>query len=287
MSEQSSDIRESAPLVSMAERAIDVHGHIGVHDSGAQKLTDSFHSGDAETVVRRARSAGIEKTVVSALRALMPHGGDAFAGNEEARRAAEEHEELLFWAVLDPRAERSFEQVEDLLKHEKCAGIKIHPTEHAYEIREQGARIFDFAAERDAVILTHSGCPGAYPEDFIPFANRRPSTRLILAHLGNSNDDNVTRQVCALLQAASDNIFVDTSSMRSMYSGLIEWAVGQLGAGRILFGSDTPLYSVAAQKARIVYAEIPDDAKRAILFDNAGRLFGLEARQHRDVSTGT
>jgi len=279
MSEQPSGIPQSPSPVSMAERAIDVHGHVGVYDRGAQNLMDGFFSGDAEEVVHRARSVGIEKTVVSALRALMPYSGDALSGNEESRRGAEEHDELLFWAVLDPRREESFQQVEGLLKHEKCAGIKIHPTEHAYEIREQGARIFDFAARCDAVILTHSGCPGAYPEDFVPFANRHPSTRLILAHLGNSNDDNVTRQVCALLRATSDNVFVDTSSARSMFSGLVEWAVEQVGAPRILFGSDTPLYSVAAQKARIVYADIPDDAKRAILFDNAARLFGLEAHR--------
>jgi predicted TIM-barrel fold metal-dependent hydrolase len=41
---------------------------------------------------------------------------------------------------------------------------------------------------------------------------------------------------------------------------------------RLLFGTDTPLYSAACQKARIDTAEIPEDAKRAILFGNAHRL---------------
>jgi hypothetical protein len=95
---------------------------------------------------------------------------------------------------------------------------------------------------------------------------------LILGHLGNSADGNLSRQVYALERAEHGNVYVDTSSANSINSGLIEWAVSQVGAERILFGTDTPLYFVAAQKARIEYAEIDAEAKQAILFDNAARL---------------
>ena len=77
----------------------------------------------------------------------------------------------------------------------------------------------------------------------------------------------------ALARCRSGNMFVDTSSSASIGAGLIEWAVGELGAERILFGSDSPLYHIACQKARIVYADIEDAAKQAILYDNAARLF--------------
>lgn len=60
----------------------------------------------------------------------------------------------------------------------------------------------------------------------------------------------VVRQVRAIQQGRNDNLFVDTSSARSMFSGLIEWAVGEIGHDRILFGSDTPLYWAGAQKGR-------------------------------------
>jgi predicted TIM-barrel fold metal-dependent hydrolase len=60
-----------------------------------------------------------------------------------------------------------------------------------------------------------------------------------------------------------------------MFSGLIEWAVEQIGHDRIVFGTDTPLYWAGAQKGRIETAEIDDAAKRAILYDNAVALFGL------------
>ena len=83
------------------------------------------------------------------------------------------------------------------------------------------------------------------------------------------------RQVQAIQHARNGNLYVDTSSARSMLSGVIEWAVDQIGPDRILFGSDTPLYWAGAQKGRIETAEISDPAKAAILYDNAAALLGL------------
>jgi uncharacterized protein len=81
--------------------------------------------------------------------------------------------------------------------------------------------------------------------------------------------------VLAGQMSRTGNILIDTSSARSMYSGLIEWAVNEIGADRLVFGTDTSLYFAPAQKARIEYAEIPEEARRAILFGNAAKLLGL------------
>jgi predicted TIM-barrel fold metal-dependent hydrolase len=63
-----------------------------------------------------------------------------------------------------------------------------------------------------------------------------------------------------------------------MYSGLIEWAVGQIGADRMLFGTDTPLYATSAQRSRIDGAEIDDAARRRILHGTAEALLHQHAR---------
>ena len=126
--------------------------------------------------------------------------------------------------------------------------------------------------------MTHSGCPNSLPADFVPFADRHPGARVMLAHLGNGAGDKgrVDLQVRALQSARHGNLWVDTSSARSILPGLVEWAVKELGAERLLFGSDTPLYDVAMQRTRIETAEIPDAAKRLILRDNAIAFFRLE-----------
>ena len=258
-------------------RAIDVHGHFGDWDRGARSLRDRLWSGSIEVVWSRAQKAGIRLTAVSSLEALIPYGGNPVTGNEKARRAAEKYPDIAFWAVLNPKFLDSLKQVETLLSHPKCAGIKIHPFEHAYEIRKEGDAIFVFAASHNALVLAHSGDRGCFPEDLVVFANKYPQVKLIIGHLGHSVDESVSRQIWALRRSQAGNVYIDTSSISSMYGGLIEWAVQEVGYERILFGTDTPVYFAASQKARIEYAEIPMDAKKAILEGNAKRLLGTRA----------
>ena len=47
----------------------------------------------------------------------------------------------------------------------------------------------------------------------------------------------------------------------------------EIGADRILFGTDSPLYFAAMQRARIDYADISVEDKKKILYGNALKLF--------------
>lgn len=228
--------------------AIDVHAHYGrFQQPHAPEPLSDWLSASAAEVVRRASAVDVQLTVVSPLAGLMPRGqADAGAANEAASKTVSETPGLRQWVVLHPHQLRTFDQVSELLAMPHCVGIKIHPEEHQYPIREHGERLFELAASHDAVILAHSGDPLSWPQDFVPFANEYPNVRLILAHLGNGGGaaGDPTLQVRAIQQCRHDNVFVDTSSSRSVLPGLIEWAVSEIGAERILFGTDTPWYVV-------------------------------------------
>jgi predicted TIM-barrel fold metal-dependent hydrolase len=49
--------------------------------------------------------------------------------------------------------------------------------------------------------------------------------------------------------------------------------VAELGAGRVLFGSDAHIRSFAGQLAKVVGAELDVADKRRILWDNSARLY--------------
>jgi hypothetical protein len=226
--------------------------------------------------VRRARDVNIVLTIVSPLSALLPRfHGDAVAGNTEAARVVSQTPGLKQYVVIDPRRAETYVQAKAMLAQPQCAGIKIHPEEHGYPIREHAQVIFEFAARHRAVVLTHSSEQNSLAADFIPWADAFPEMRLILAHIGCGWDGDLTHQVRAIQQSRHGNVYADTSSARSIVPGLIEWAVREVGAERVLFGTDTPLYHTAMQRARIEQADLPDEAKRLILRDNAVRLFGL------------
>ena len=56
---------------------------------------------------------------------------------------------------------------------------------------------------------------------------------------------------------------------------LIEDLVAAVPADRILFGSDYPMLETSAHLARVLLADISDDAKMKILRDNAAAVYGI------------
>jgi predicted TIM-barrel fold metal-dependent hydrolase len=259
--------------------AIDVHGHYGDYRSDANEpLVNGFMSASASDVVQRALNCGVKQTIVSPLSGLLPRGkADVVAANEAAHREIQVHPGLLQYVIVNPLQPRTFDQAREMLKSRWCVGIKIHPEEHCYRISDHGEKLFSFFDELQAPVMAHSGCANSLPNDFVPFANGHPGVRLLLAHLGNGAGDQqrADLQVRAIQAARHQNLWADTSSARSILPGLIEWAVTELGPERLLFGSDTPLYHVAMQRARIESAEISTEARRMILRENALKFFRL------------
>jgi predicted TIM-barrel fold metal-dependent hydrolase len=70
------------------------------------------------------------------------------------------------------------------------------------------------------------------------------------------------------------HLHLETSALAHFRA--IATAVQAIGAERVLLGTGSPLRAGAAAIDAVLLAEIPDEAKRAILAGNAVRLFGLE-----------
>lgn len=259
--------------------AIDVHGHFGeYYRNGISEKVSEFLSASANKVVDRAKQSNIRTTIVSPLSGLLPRGkADVVIANAEAARIVSQTDGLMQWVIVHPQIPETYAQAADMLGQPQCLGIKIHPEEHEYPILEHGDALFRFASDHNAVVLTHSGDENSNPLEFLPFANAHPNMKLILAHLGNGGAANgdPSLQIRTIQNNHSGNIYVDTSSARSFMPGLIEWAVHEVGAERILFGTDTPLYFTAMQRSRIDLADISDADKHCILYRNAEEIFSV------------
>ena len=267
-------------------KAIDVHAHVGNFEGAPTPLLNAIRSGDFSVVRSRAEEARVRSTFVSPLRALLPRGsGDPLAGNRELASEIDAQPGMFQWVVLDPTDPATYAQAAEMLRTPRCVGIKIHPEEHQYAISEHGKPVFEFADEHGAIVMSHSGEARSMPDDFLPSADDHPEVSLILSHLGYGFDQDVTHQVSAVRDAKHGNVYTDTSSATSIARGLIEWAVAEIGHDRILFGTDSPLYDAPMQRARIDHADISAEAKSAILYANAERLFGHIIGRHEQGET--
>ena len=260
-------------------QAIDVHGHYGRLTGHVCAVANRLMSAGPTEVVRRARVANVWRTLVSPLAGLMVRShADTARANVDACRKVPKHPGLLQWFILNPRCADTFEQGPEMLRNPWCAGIKIHPELHKYPIRKHGRRIFEFAEKHGVVVQSHSGQERSMPEEFLRFANDFPGVKIIISHLGYGYDDIIWHQVRAIQKSRHGNLFTDTSSMRSIMPNLLEWAVHEIGADHILFGSDTPVYHAPMHRARVDYADISLAEKRRILRENALKLFPVFAR---------
>jgi len=78
--------------------------------------------------------------------------------------------------------------------------------------------------------------------------------------------------------APFENILIDTCGSQPE-SGLVEYAVRELGAQRVLFGSDAPGRDFASQLGRVLAADISEHDRQAILGGNALKLLQLKGDQ--------
>ncbi len=130
------------------------------------------------------------------------------------------------------------------------------------------------AAELKAAIYQHTWIktgevtPGeSSPRQLAELAARHPKVPLICGHTGG----NWELGIRAIRGRKNISIGIGGSSPTA---GFIEMAVRELGAERILYGSDMGGRSLSSQLAKVLGARISDDARRAILGDNLRRLLG-------------
>lgn len=267
-------------------KAIDVHSHFGEWNyAAAPREKYPFYEGDTNYLLQNMEYSNIAISINSHLYSFFPRGhGDSFLCNQLGFAIVEKNPNLYMWAVVDPLQPETYAQAKELLGHEKCLGIKVHPEEHRYPLKTYGANLYEFAAKNNAMIEGHSGEEWSLPEDYGDFANHYPEVTTIVSHLGCGWDGDFRHQIKAIQCNRNNNLFTDTSSAKSINCNIIEIAVAEIGSEKILFGTDSGCYFSPSQRARIDYARIGDQDKKNILYQNGLRLFPQLKKAYEGLS---
>lgn len=132
--------------------------------------------------------------------------------------------------------------------------------------------IVEWAVRMNVPILQHTwlnatgNLPGeSTPWDVVQLARRHPQAQIICGHTGGNWELGI-RTI-----RDTKNIYAGIAGSDPT-SGFTEMAVRELGAERVIYGSDAGGRSLASQLAKVVGAEIPEPAKAMILGGNLRRL---------------
>ncbi len=250
--------------MSLAEhtiKAIDVHSHLNHGSPFDSKPGDLIYKADIDHLRRQNKAAGIEAMFCSTFASVL-NCETVVGENEYMASVAAGNSDVRQWTVIDPRIKGSFSQAEKALVAKYCVGIKLHPPCHGYSLDDFGDEIFSFASDLSAIVLIHPEREATY---ILPFADRYPKVRFIMAHLGN------TSYADAITGAKNGNVYTDTSGIASSKNNVLEYTVEKAGSSHILFGTDT--YAAGFQRGRIAYSPISEKDKLSILRYNAEKLF--------------
>lgn len=246
---------------------IDVHVHLGPFRN--------FHipQNDAHGVVAAMNSMGIDVSVVSA------HAGissDFVLGNDLVIDAAQQYPgRVLGYCVVNPNYPGDMrEELERCFEYEFFRGIKVHPELHDDHALDSGAyrAMWEFAAERRVPVLSHSFYGGDGLAVFGRMAAEYSEVPVLLGHAGQ--DFGLEKVATAVRR--HDNLWLDLSGLLST-EGAVESLVAELGADRIMFGSDLPFIAGALQLGTLLYSRLDGAEVSAIAGGNAARLFGVRA----------
>src|SRR5262245_6250051 len=108
------------------------------------------------------------------------------------------------------------------------------------------------------------------PAEIATLARRHPDVVVIMAHLGGGG----WRGVLDIRDCP--NVVVDTSGSQPQ-AGQVEYAVAELGAERVVFGSDWPIRDFGVQRARVDGARLTKRQRNLILGGNMLRILGMRS----------
>lgn len=245
---------------------IDIHVHHRWTDPDAprpDRLVDQLKG--------LAQRNGIGKVLLLTLaRGLSPE--ELRKRNDATLRLVEEDPDFFLGApYLSPEHDPEFiEQEAARCVRAGCVGIKQHMDLYADDPKNDA--VARAAADLDVPIVWHAWYKKAqaYPNEsngshIARLAERNPDTKFVMAHLTGVGRRGV--------QDVADlpNVWVDTSGCWAE-SNIVEYAVRQLGADRVVYGSDYIGRDYAVQLARVLGANISESDREKILWKNAARL---------------
>lgn len=235
---------------------IDCHCHAGRGD----KLTAPWDNAPIERYLRRARAAGIDRTIV-----ISPlHDNYEQANRQVARLVARNPQRLIGLAFVHAKrdAGRIFRMVRHAVTHWGFRGIKVHGFQ-AMPTREvcETAKALRLPVLVDIVSR-------AWIVDIL--AAEYPDVNFIIAHLGSFTDDWRAHQQVIYQLARYANVYADTSGVRQ-FDYLVQ-AIKRGGAHKILFGSDGPWLHPGLELHKIRLLGLSPDEEALVMGGNALRL---------------
>jgi uncharacterized protein len=246
---------------------IDVHAHIGRSLFGHEQTVDDLLQAMDEN--------GIAQAVLSPLKPVDYHLGPE---NDRIWQAVAAHpDRFVGFARVDPwQGEAAVAEVQracDL----GLVGLFLHPFEEQFAANdEQVFPLMEFLRERNLPLLLAGGYPGfSHPSQIGDLARQFQDVAIIATHGGQLNISGLLLADAGRMLRANPNVVMETSGIYR--EDFIEDTVQELGAERVVFGSNAPYMDLGFETLRVRLAHLSDAEKELVGNGNPRRILRLAA----------
>ena len=252
----------------MARRIVDAHAHIG-------RTVNSDVGQDIDTWTATMAKAGIDRSILSVAAGGLQAGGlaDTRRANDVIAAAVASSPDIfpIGLASVEVRhGAAGWEEVERAFDI-GLSGLAFHATFEGFSVDSPAFRsVLEAVGERRALVLVHSTPDAkASPAAIAAVAAEFPHLEFVLGHPVFTEGQRI--EAVAALEARP-NLNLDIAYQDD--PATTEFFVREIGADRVLFGSDAPFFEPARVIASVEAADIDDAAREAIFSGNAERLIG-------------
>lgn len=250
-------------------RIWDLHAHLsGVDGTTPEaRLSRLLHFADRMGVERLCVFMGMEWQ-------YEPTVEQVRTANDEVLRAVRSApDRAMGFVYLNPiHTQASLDELNRCVRDGPMVGVKLWVAQHCDSalLDPLVAR----AAALGAPVFQHTwlkisgNLPGeSTPQEIATLAGRHPEATFFCGHSGGD------WEVGLRAIRPHSNVLADLGGGEPV-AGFTEMAVRELGASRVLYGSDVGGRSFATQLGKVYGADIPDASRRAILGGNLRRVLG-------------
>ena len=243
---------------------IDAHCHYG---TGAGLTGPWDTSASLIQYEKRAWAAGIKRSIIFA-----PLGGDYSRGNKEvAQKVRSNPKRYWGFIFINPVSNKGkvYPIVQLAVEKWRFKGIKVHRSDGriSREVCQAAHRfnipiLYDVMGEVEVVPL---------------LAKEFPGVNFIIPHLGSFADNWKAQLHFIPFLSQYPNIYSDSSGVKRF--DLLEKAVEQAGASKLIFGTDGPWLHPAVELSKIYALKLPLHEQKQVLGGNIVKLLPKESRK--------
>jgi uncharacterized protein len=192
--------------------------------------------------------------------------------NHALYETAGQEPRAILCCQVNPNNDDAFEEIERSVREWGMKMLKIMPA--IYNIHMTGAlasRLMSLARDLGILVNIHSGSEISHPLAIGALCRRFPDVPVVMDHMGY-------REWSAdAVEAARDNpnLYLGTT-VASFEGPVIKRAVQQLGAERVIYGSNWPLLESDLAVESIRRQKLGAQAEELIFGGNLARLLGME-----------